>query len=153
TNAVVLLAVGGFLTFSGPGLSPPLRATLGTTAEGKEEADAILDELGREAFRWFQENRNPRTGLVRDRAPNRRGRGKTTPMASIASVGYFLSLLPEAVRTRQIERGEAVEQAERALRFASEQMETHDGLFYHFIDWETGRRWDKSEVSLLDSAI
>jgi hypothetical protein len=123
-----------------------------------KDADALLDELGRKGFRWFQANRNPKNGLVRDRGPNWKGRGKPSGPVSIASIGYFLSVLPEAVRRGEISRGKAKAQALRVLRFAARHLEHHHGLFYHFVDWDTGRRFAftkdaKSEVSVLDSAI
>jgi hypothetical protein len=116
-------------------------------------AARLLDDLGHKAFRWFQDNRNPRTGLVRDRAPNWKGRTKTSDMASIASLGYYLSLLPEAVRLGEITRAEAEANAVLALRFVSDKMHHEHGLLYHFTDWETGKRWDKCEISVLDTSI
>jgi hypothetical protein len=121
--------------------------------EQRHEADRILDDLGQRAFRWFQDNRNPKTGLMRDRSPNWKGRGAASDMASIASCGYYLSALPEAVRLGQITKADAQQNAVQVLRFAKEQMQHENGLFFHFIDWNTGQRWDKSEVSLLDSTI
>jgi len=115
--------------------------------------DALLDDLGHRVFRWFAENHHPKTGLVRDRAPNCRGSKELPAMASIASSGYFLSMLPEAVRRGELSESEAAAKAEVALRFALGEMEHHEGLFYHFVHLETGKRWEQSEVSLLDSAI
>jgi hypothetical protein len=116
-------------------------------------ADRALDDLGKKAFRWFEENRNPRTGLVRDRAPNWKHRAKTSDMASIASLGYYLSMLPEAVRLGEITRAGAEAHALQALRFVTDKLHHEHGLLFHFIDWETGQRWDKCEVSVLDSSI
>jgi hypothetical protein len=112
-----------------------------------------LDELGHKAFLWFQQNRHPQTGMVRDRGPNSPGKGKISSMASIAAGGYHLSLLPEAVRVGELSEEQAKEEAMRILRFATDCLDRHDGLFYHFVDWETGKRWRESEISLLDSAI
>jgi hypothetical protein len=119
---------------------------------------AILEYLGRGAFQWFQDARWEPTGMVADRWPNRRPadvgeKSSKETMASIASLGYFLSVLPDAVQRGWIRRAEAVRQAKTLLDFANRKLEGQDGLFYHFVDWKTGRRWRDSEVSALDSAI
>ena len=116
-------------------------------------APSLLDDLGRLGFEWFRDNRHPQTGMVLDRAPNWRDRGQRSRMSSIASTGYHLSLLPEWVRLGWLTREAAETQALQALDFASETLPHHQGLFYHFVDWETGQRWKQSEISTLDSAI
>jgi hypothetical protein len=118
-----------------------------------EQARTVLDDLGRKAFRWFQDNRHPETGLVRDRAPNWRGSASPSSMASIASAGYYLSILPEAVRTGDITKAQAEANAYQLLRFLRDRMHHEHGLFFHFVDWQTGERWSKCEISVLDSAI
>src|SRR4051794_35814309 len=63
-----------------------------------DDPDRTLDALGRKAFAWFQKHRHPLTGLTLDRAPNResfRPDPEASSLASIASLGYHLSLLPE----------------------------------------------------------
>jgi hypothetical protein len=112
-----------------------------------------LNQLQRKAFRWFQDNRNPSSGLIRDRAPNWIGQGARSNMASIASSGYYLSMLPEAVNLGQISRADAVANAHQMLRFVSEKLEHEHGLLFHFIDWQTGTRWGDCEISVLDSSI
>jgi hypothetical protein len=121
-------------------------------AKAREE-EPVLKELSHKAFCWFKDNRNPKTGLVRDRAPNWKGRGHVSPVASVASVGYYLTMLPEAVRQGEITRKEAVEQAEQVLRFVTDHLAHEHGLVYHFVHWETGKRWEKCEISVVDSAI
>ena len=121
-----------------------------------DNPDRILEDLGRRAFDWFQKYRHPRTGLVLDRGANREDSHpdpKAPMMSSVASVGYFLSLLPEWVRLGYIGREEAEKQAEQVIRFTLRNVEHHEGLVYHFVDWRTGKRWDRCEVSALDSAI
>jgi hypothetical protein len=119
----------------------------------EDKSTRILNDLGRKAFRWFQDNRNPKSGLIRDRGPNWKGRGTPSDMASIASAGYYLSLLPEAVRLGQITKPEAERDAIQLLQFVKTEMQDKHGLLFHFIHWETGKRWDQSEISVLDSAI
>ena len=113
----------------------------------------LLDDLAQLGFEWFQHNRHPATGMVLDRSPNWPGRRERSRMSSIASTGYHLSLLPEWVRLNWLTRDEAEQQARQAIDFAAAKLEHHKGLFYHFVDWETGQRWESCEVSCLDSAI
>ena len=119
----------------------------------EDKSTQVLNDLGRKAIRWFQDNRNPKSGLIRDRGPNWKGRGTPSDMASIASAGYYLSLLPEAVRLGQITKPDAERHAIQLLQFVTTEMHDKDGLLFHFIHWETGKRWDQSEISVLDSAI
>ena len=116
-------------------------------------ASAELKKLAYKSFQWFQHYRNPDTGLVLDRGSNWKDAEKRNTMASIASSGYFLSLLPVWVRLGWLSESEARKEALRTLRFAWTKLPTHYGLFYHFMDWKTGRRWGDCEVSVLDSAI
>lgn len=117
------------------------------------DGEALLDDLGQRAFAYFRDHRHPETGLVRDRAGNFEGRGtRDARMAAIAATGYYLSILPEAVRLHWMPRDQAEREAVRVLRSA-ERLEHRHGLFYQFIDWETGERWQGSVVSVLDSAI
>src|SRR5258706_7572574 len=105
------------------GLASPSVCVVGAqphAAAGEaRDSDQLLDDLGQRAFGWFQSCRHPRTGLVLDRA---RDSGplpdpETPAMASIASVGYALSLLPEGVRLGHISKEAAVEQAQETFRF------------------------------------
>jgi hypothetical protein len=121
------------------------------------EPRARLDELAARAFEWFEANRNPKTGLVPDRAPNRRyvGIPERPPIfCSIASVGYYLSMLPDAVATGRLAADDARERARTVLQFLEEHAEHHRGLLRHFIDMETGKAIKNDvEFSALDSAI
>ena len=117
------------------------------------QSDAILDDLGRRAFAWFERNRDEATGLVLDRAPNAEQERRRSNVASIASVGFYLSMLPEAVRLGQIDRAAAEGHARLVLHFLRDHGPQHDGLFYHFMDASSGRQTANSEVSALDSAI
>jgi hypothetical protein len=121
------------------------------------EPRARLDELAARAFEWFEANRNPKTGLVPDRAPNRRyvGIPERQPIfCSIASVGYYLSMLPDAVATGRLKSDAARERARTVLRFLEEHAEHHRGLLRHFIDMETDKAIKNDvEFSALDSAI
>lgn len=116
------------------------------------ESLAIIDELERKAFAYFKDHAHPATGLVRDRAPNFDKGGHLSDKASIAATGYYLSILPEAVRRGWMSKAQARREAAKVLAAAAK-AEHHDGILYHFVDRTTGKRWKQSETSTLDTAI
>lgn len=124
-----------------------------TTDQTLSPAVKELKKLAYESFTWFQHYRNPDTGLVLDRGSNWKNTGTKNTMASIASTGYFLTLLPVWVRLGWLSEDKARKEALQTLRFAWDNLPDHDGLLYHFIDWKTGKRWGNCEVSVLDTAI
>ncbi|MBA3313869.1 MAG: hypothetical protein H0W30_09815 [Gemmatimonadaceae bacterium] len=129
---------------------------LSKTDRFADDPDAILEDLGQRAFRWFETHRHPDSGLILDRAPNREGgrpSADTASPSSVASVGYYLTLLPEWVRLGYLTHEEAARRAERTLRFIVDEVPCHKGVLYHFVDWRNGERWTASEVSTLDHAI
>jgi hypothetical protein len=146
------VAVRAFL--AGGGLICPLLLLLAPVAALRAQtADETIARLEQKAFAYFRDHRHPETGQVRDRARNFPDRGRPeTAMSSIAATGFYLSILPEAVRRKWFTRDEALREAQTILRFA-ETCPHRNGLFYHFFHWESGRRWRQSEVSTLDSAI
>jgi hypothetical protein len=117
------------------------------------DANAILDELARNAFLWFEDHRNAKSGLILDRGRNSPGNVQSGNASSIASVGYYLSMLPEAQRAGQIDKAKAEERALTILSLATSTMQHHHGMFHHFVDIESGQPVDGNEVSCLDSAI
>ncbi len=119
----------------------------------KNDVQVLLDSLARRAFLWFSENRNEKTGLVLDRSPNASYVRDRPAVCSMASVGYYLSILPGAIRTGQISREKAIEHSEQVMGFVLNNMQNRKGLLYHFVDVSTGKPLAGSEVSCLDSAI
>jgi len=115
------------------------------------EDDALLDELQRAAFRFFEEQANPRTGLVRDRA---RSDGSKTPgMASIAASGFALSAWAVATQRGWTDRNTAVTRVRLALRFLAEKAPRKHGFFYHFMEMDTGASAWKCELSPIDTGL
>jgi len=135
---------------------------LPTTAAGQRaqrritaEDEAFLEDLSRRSFQFFWEQANPETGLVLDRArtdasPHRPDRQH---FASIASTGFGLTALCIAAERRWIEPEAARERVRTALRFFADRSYHDHGWFYHFVDARTGERWDRSEVSTIDTAL
>lgn len=128
-----------------------IRLSPASTAPDPDDPDQLLEELARRGVRWFLASRNEKTGLVLDRRRNNLLPDSRT-LGTIAGVGYYLSLLPFAVETGQIEKAEAIAQSEHVLSFLLENMEHHHGLYHHFHDVTTGQPVE-SEISLLDSGI
>jgi hypothetical protein len=113
--------------------------------------DAFLEELERANFRYFWEQTNPETGLVRDRCNVRRP--DKSDIASIASTGFGLTALCIGEKRGFIFRSEAQERVLNTLRFLWKKLPNHRGFFYHWGNINTGERiWD-SEVSSVDTAI
>ncbi|WP_207884569.1 glucoamylase family protein [Pseudomonas sp. 30_B] len=115
--------------------------------------EALLEHLQRAAFAYFRENLNPSIGLVADTS-------RPGSPVSIAVVGFALSAYPLAVRHGWLSRAEALDLSLAALRFfaASEQSTSptasgYKGFYYHFLDFHTGARVWRSELSMIDSAL
>lgn len=109
--------------------------------------------LQRETFDYFLGEVNPANGLIRDKT------AADWP-ASIAATGLALTCYPVAVERGYMTRQEAVARTLATLRFfhTSPQGPEPDatgyrGLYYHFLDMQTGRRASQCELSTIDSAL
>ncbi|MDQ1590103.1 MAG: hypothetical protein QOG71_730 [Pyrinomonadaceae bacterium] len=117
--------------------------------------EALLEDMSRRAFRYFWEQADASTGLVRDRA-----RTDNSPIdenhrdvASIAATGFGLTALCVAAERGWINPSEARERVRATLRFFATRATHEHGWFYHWMDARTGaRRW-QSEVSSIDTAL
>jgi hypothetical protein len=114
----------------------------------------FLDELQERTFRYFWELTNPDNGLVPDRWP-------TDSFSSIAAVGFGLTVYPIGVERGLISRDQAADRVLTTLQFfwyapqndhPSESM-GYKGHFYHFVHMDTGLRFDRVELSTVDSAL
>jgi hypothetical protein len=115
------------------------------------EDDAFLEELERATFRYFTDCAHPETGLVKDRS---HVTGEDTrEIASIAATGFGLTGLCIADGRGWLPRGEARQRARTALQFLCERMPHEHGFFYHFVNWRTGEREWKCELSSIDTAL
>ncbi len=124
--------------------SPPLPASL----------DPFFDDLEQRTFRYFWETTNPRNGLVPDRSP-------TPSFSSIAAVGFALTAYPIGVERGYVSREQARERVLATLRFFHDARQGpqasgatgYHGFFYHFLDMRTGHRFERTELSTVDSAL
>ena len=134
---------GAGLTLAAQGSEPSLALT--------PEDDAFLEELERATFRFFLEQSDPDTGLVKDRH-NVRAATKNN-VSSIAATGFGLTAFCIGAERNYMPAPEAVSRVLNTLDFLYSNMPVHRGFFYHWADSKTGERvWD-SEISSIDTAI
>ena len=120
----------------------------------KNDTDAVLvDRLQQAAFSYFIEFANTDNGLIADTS-------LPGSPSSIAATGFGLSSYPVGVERGWIKREDAAARTLAAMRFFAESPQSrhkdatgYKGLYYHFLDMETGRRAWRSELSLIDSAL
>ena len=126
--------------------NPPSSSTLSDTDRD------FLYELECLTFRYFWEQANPATGLVKDRC-NVRTPTDNGVVASIAATGFGLTSLCIAEEEGFILRDQAIERVVITLRSLWKKLPNHRGFFYHWANINTGERiWD-SEISSVDTAI
>jgi len=114
----------------------------------------VINDLEERTFRWFWDTTNPKNGLVPDRWP-------TKSFSSVAAVGFGLTAYPIGVERGWITREQARERVLTTLRFfwtapqgpQESGVIGHRGFFYHFLDMETGHRFEKVELSTIDTAL
>lgn len=116
--------------------------------------DLFLDELSERTFRFFWDLASPDNGLVPDRWP-------TPSFASVAAVGFGLTAYPIGVERGWVSREEARERVLSTLRFLwqapqgaqAEGFAGYRGFFYHFLDMKRGLRFERVELSTVDTAL
>jgi hypothetical protein len=115
--------------------------------------DAEIESLQRDAFRYFLQETDPQTGLVRDKT------AADWP-ASIAATGLALAAYPVAVERGFITRTAATTRILATLRFFRNSRQGpepdatgYHGFYYHFLDMRTGRRVWQCELSTVDTTI
>jgi hypothetical protein len=121
----------------------------GAPYEGTDEQ--LLDEIQRAAFNFFWSEASPNTGQVKDRALANGNDSKK--MASIAATGFGLTSLCIGDQREYGKHPEILERVRKTLRFLVNDLPNEHGFFYHFIHMDTGQRWEKCELSSIDSSL
>lgn len=121
----------------------------GAPFEGTDEQ--LLDEIERASFDFFWNEASPKTGQVKDRALANGNDSRT--MSSIAATGFGLTSLSIADRRGYRKSPEILERVRTTLRFLANDLHNEHGFFFHFIHMETGERWERCELSSIDSSI
>ena len=156
TGALALAGLAGI----GPALSGciagnnPAAMSSAPTAEPLGDDNTLLDDLEQRTLAFFWDTTDPRSGLAPDRWP-------TPSFSSIAAVGFALSASVIAVGRGLASHEAARERTLNTLRFFRDApqgpkargMAGHKGFFYHFLDMQTGERFDKCELSTVDTAL
>lgn len=114
----------------------------------------FLDSLSHDTFAYFWELANARNGLVPDRWP-------TPSFSSIAATGFGLTAYLVGVERGYIARDAAAQRVLTTLRFfnnapqgdATTGVTGHRGFFYHFLDMNTGLRYQQVELSTIDTGL
>jgi len=119
-----------------------------------DPAGPFLETLQQRTFEWFWDVTNPANGLVPDRWPD-------INFSSIAAVGFGLTAYGVGAERGYVSRAEARDRTLATIRFlwtARQSSEPRDvtgyrGFFYHFLDMESGRRFQTTELSAMDTAL
>jgi len=129
---------------------PPLDAPVPSDPRN----DAVLADLQQRTFRYFWDLANPRNGLVPDRWP-------TPSFSSIAAVGFALTAYPIGAERGWVTREQARDRVLTTLDFflsAPAGPEPagrtgYRGFYYHFLDMQTGARFETVELSTIDTTL
>ena len=115
---------------------------------------AFLDTLEQRTFNWFWERSDPKTGLTPDRWP-------TKSFSSVAAVGFALTAYPIGAERGYVTRSAAARRTLNTLRYMYDAPQSanatgvtgYRGFFYHFLDMQTGHRFEQVELSTIDSSL
>ena len=145
-----VLQMGGHL-LAAASLSTALPEFLNASSAYSGTDEQLCDEIERAAFQFFWEQAYPKTGFVKDRA-------KTSgqddyKIASVASTGFGLTALCIGDSRGYKPTAEIRERVRLTLQSTLDKSEGHNGFYYHFVDWETGQRAWKCELSSIDTAL
>ncbi len=115
--------------------------------------NSFIDSLQGRTFNFFWDLCNPNTGLAPDRYP-------TQSFASVSATGFALTAYPIGVERGWVTREAAARRVLHTLLFFHEARQDstagatgYHGFYYHFLDPETGARFDKVELSTVDTAL
>src|SRR5256885_6477650 len=121
----------------------------GKPCEGTDEQ--LLDEIQRAAFHFFWNEVSEKTGQVKDRALA--NGNDSRKMSSIAATGFGLTSLCIGDQREYRKNPEILERVRKTLKFLANDLPNEHGFFYHFIHMDKGQRWEKCELSSIDTSI
>ncbi len=124
---------------------PPSRTSL------SPEDDQFLDALEQVNFRYFWEQTNPDTGIVKDRCNVKTADNGI--VGSIAATGFGLTAICIGQQRGLVSLSEARERVLTTLRSLWGRLPNHRGFFYHWANINTGERMWDAEVSSVDTSI
>jgi len=106
----------------------------------------MLDDVEHRTFQFFWDLADPKTFLIPDRAP-------TASFSSIAAVGFGLTAYGIGAERGYVTRAEAANRVRSTLDSLLVISATHKGFYYHFLDMNTAERFEKVELSTVDTAL
>lgn len=126
----------------------------GSTSSPPPNQESFLDIVEQRTFNFFWETTNAQNGLTPDRWP-------TPSFSSVAAVGFALTAYPVGVERGYVSRADAAARTLTTLRFFWHAPQGPDptgisgykGFFYHFLDMQTGERYQDVELSSIDTAL
>src|SRR5688500_6752573 len=115
---------------------------------------ALLDTREQLTFNGCWETTNPANGLTPDRGP-------TKSFSSVAAIGFALTAYPIGIERGYVTRTAAADRVLTTLRFMyrapqgpqASGVTGYKGFFYHFLDMETGHRFEQVELSTIDTTL
>lgn len=120
----------------------------------------FLDDLAQRSFRYFWEQADPHTGLVRERALGSRHDNEDRYIGSLAPTGFGLVAACIGAVRGWIPGDSARQRIRTTLRFFADHAPQQHGWFYHCMHMGTGERSgfhpsdpNRSELSSIDSAL
>ena len=116
--------------------------------------DPVLADLHRRTFRWFWDKASDANGMVPDAVPG-------PAFASIAAIGFALTAYCIGVRSGYVSRQAAARRTLTTLRTLWDLPQGaqamgiagYKGFFYHFLHMDSGLRYDRCELSTVDSTL
>ncbi|HUM46198.1 MAG TPA: glucoamylase family protein [Chitinophagales bacterium] len=114
----------------------------------------FMDSLSENTFHFFWDLAGEKNGQIPDRWPSE-------SFSSIAATGFGLTAYIVGVERKYVSRQQAAERVLKTLKFfknakmGSEEkgITGYRGFFYHFIDMVTGLRFEKVELSTIDTGL
>jgi hypothetical protein len=134
------------------GLTGCKHSNVQSPKESDPDASAdLLDSVQLAAFRFFWEQANSTTGLIKDRAATKGSDTRT--QSSIAATGFGLTALCIADSREYQPTRHIKERVITTLSFLLNHAPAKNGFLYHYMDMNNGARCAASEVSSVDTAI
>jgi len=127
-------------------VSPAGLAQSSSLPPRSSDDEAFLDQLERDAWRYFWDYADRKTGLIADSTLH------GSP-SSIAAVGFGLAAVCIAHARGWISSEDAYGRVLKTLRTVKRRLKHEHGFFYHFVEMSTGQRAWSSEVSSIDTAL
>lgn len=115
---------------------------------------ALVDTIAQRTFQWFWDTTDPNTGLTPDRWPKK-------DFSSVAAIGFALTAYPIGAERGWVSRAASATRTLSTLKYlyqlpqgdAPSGTAGYKGFYYHFLDFTQGRRFDKVELSTIDTGL